>query len=205
MYDQNLQFILVEEKSRFEIDKNPWDILFKNASSKPDGFAMLGMLRMTVFFFLRENQKCARNVFSAFFGVFSSTKNRFHAHFFHFLRGHFFAFTGTFFKFSELSRELFWFHALFCDSFFSRALFSIFFTQVTFFSREKNTGVWWLWLVSLACWICLVRWVYLVYWVFLVCWVCWVFCVLLIYKFPHWGVGGLLWILESAQTIPFRC
>ena len=77
--------------------------------------------------------------FRPFLEFFQAQKIAFtHAHFFHFLRGHFFAFTGTFFKFSELSRELFWFHALFCDSFFSRALFSIFFTQVTFFFTGKK-------------------------------------------------------------------
>ena len=31
-YDRNLQFILVEANSRFEIDENPWDILYKNSS-----------------------------------------------------------------------------------------------------------------------------------------------------------------------------
>ena len=34
------------------------------------------------YFFPRENQKCAWNVFLAFFWVFSRTKNRFHAHYF---------------------------------------------------------------------------------------------------------------------------
>ena len=39
-------------------------------------------LRGAAFFYSRENQKCAWNVFLAFYRVFSRTKNRFHAHYF---------------------------------------------------------------------------------------------------------------------------
>ena len=53
----------------------------------------------SVFFFLRENQKCAWNCFWAFFWVFSRTKKRFHAHFFASFHVRPELFTGTFFDF----------------------------------------------------------------------------------------------------------
>ena len=60
---------------------------------------MLVTLQPSVFFFPRENQKCAWNVFSVFFWFFSRTKNRFHAHFFATFHGQSKCFTGIFLDF----------------------------------------------------------------------------------------------------------
>ena len=79
------------------------------------------------FFFPRENQKCAWNVFLAFFWVFSRTKNRFHAHYFatfhgqsKFSRAHFRIFSRMDFYFHVKKIDIFenfhvwvsFFHAL---------------------------------------------------------------------------------------------
>ena len=98
-----------------------------------------------MFFFPAWKLKvCVKRVFGLFW-VFSRTKNRFHAHFFHFLHAHFFAFTGAFLKFFELSRALFWFHAHFFiiwffhgDFFPFHGHFFRFFWRKYFFSRSKK-------------------------------------------------------------------
>ena len=81
------------------------------------------------FFFSRENQKCAWNVFLAFFRVFSRTKIRFHAHYF-----------ATFHGQSEFSRAIFrifsrmdfYFHGKKID------IFENFHVRVSFFHAIKK-------------------------------------------------------------------
>ena len=100
-----------------------------------------------MFFFSRENQKCAWKPFWAFFSVFFTAKSCFHGHFFHFFHAHFSCFTGTFLKFLHLSRTLFWFHAHFLFSFFFTGNFTgTFFDffhgrKKIFHGEKKNTAL----------------------------------------------------------------
>ena len=77
------------------------------------------------FFFPRENQKCAWNVFLAFFWLFSRTKNRFHAHFFATFHVQSKFFTGIFLDFSRIE---FYFHG---------EIFEKFHVQLSFFTHKK--------------------------------------------------------------------
>ena len=93
------------------------------------------------FFSCVKTKYVCETCFWPFLEFFSRTKYRFHADFFLFLHAHFFAFTGTFLKFSD-SRKLFCYVFLSRVLFsFSRALFPIFCTQVFFFFKQvkKNT------------------------------------------------------------------
>ena len=80
-------------------------------------------------FFSRENQKCAWNVFLAFFRVFSRTKNRFHAHYFATFHGQS-EFSRA--NFRIFSRMDFYFHGKKID------IFENFHVRVSFFHAIKK-------------------------------------------------------------------
>ena len=91
-------------------------------------------------FFPVKIKSARESHFWPFFNFFHGWQSRFHAHFFHFFHVHFFDFTGTFLKFSPVSRALFFYFQFSRTLFVFHGHYFLFHGHFFFSRKEKKHG-----------------------------------------------------------------